>query len=99
MDEQLRATFKDLLDRAERYIREHDTGKDQEWYLSNLPCYRRATDFPVLDMLRGFEKFLWHAWSYASHRGRLCAELEPYVAMARAARDRLGGPSLLDDLP
>jgi hypothetical protein len=94
----MRAAFRDLLDRAERHVRQHTAGPEAEQLLRDLAVFRRAADFSAeREALHGFEKFLLFCRWYAREDDRLRAELEPFVGMALTARERLGGSSLLRD--
>lgn len=94
----MRAAFRELLDRAEAYVREHvGDPAERDRLFGNITAFRRAPDFPEeREALHAFEKFLHFACKYVAGDANHRAALEPYVTVARSARERLGGPSLLD---
>lgn len=92
----MRAEFRELLQHAETYIRENVTDREeQEWLLRNIAAFHSGPDFPnEREALHAFEKFLHFACKYVAADAGLRATLEPYVAVARTAREGLGGDAL-----
>jgi hypothetical protein len=90
----LQATFRDLLDRAEAHVREHEVGEAQAFYLRNIQHpWRQAVDNPEDRiapgmLLHAFEKFLTLAWSYTGGRPSLRHDLMPFVEVL--AREKAG---------
>lgn len=92
----MRASFRELLERAEVHVRDHVGDPDErDRLLGDISAFRRAPDFPEEhEALHAFEKFLHFACKYVARDANLRAMLAPYVAAAHRARERVGGCAL-----
>lgn len=92
----LQDTFLELLERAERHVREHLTGDFREEVIRDIQYFRTWAHRPdERDVLHAMEKFLVISQWYFNRDEQLRAEVQPYIDIAWAARDRLGGAGLL----